>query len=397
MLTRISVQSFKSLGDVTVELGQLNVFVGANGSGKSNLLEAIGVLSAAAAGKVEDGPLLLRGVRPGVPKLYKSAFDDGRNLPGFIDFSAESQSASYRVTLHNPLKDPSPAWRYKSELWKEQRAGQELSIVARAAERKNAEQGLAALEAVNQGAESPGLELLSRLQKFVIFTPTTAVLRGAAPETQPHRPVGLSGGRLPEAVQELVSGSTKNPRIRQILGDAMRLIDWAEPNLHVSHSASGSLSPAAAASSMVIWFRDRYMRKGRNLLSGYDVSEGALYVLFLAVLAAHPLAPKCLAIDNADHGLNPRLLTSLMNALARWLIDASDKPQILMTSHNPAVLDGLPLQDDRIRLFTVDRDNHGRTVVRRIVVDDRLLDFAKRGWTLSRLWMVGHLGGVPNV
>lgn len=396
MLTRLSVQSFKSLANVTVELGQLNVFVGGNGSGKSNILEAAGVLSAAAAGKVEDGPLLMRGVRPGVPRLYKSAFDDGTILPSFIDFSAESTQASYRVTLHNPLKDPSPAWRYKSESWKEQSDGKERIIVARAAERNNAEHGLAALEAVKEAPDSPGMDLLSRLQKFVIFTPATAVLRGA-PENQPHRPVGLSGGRLPEAVQELVLGSAKNPVSRRVLGDALRLIDWAEPNLHVSHSGGGALSPAAAASPLVIWFRDRYMRKGRNLLSGYDVSEGALYVLFLAVLAAHPLAPKFLAIDNADHGLNPRLLTKLMEALAGWLTDGPDQRQILLTSHNPAVLDGLPLQDDRIRLFTVDRDNHGRTVVQRILVDDRLLAFAKKGWTLSRLWMNGLLGGVPNV
>jgi len=47
MLTKIIIESFKSLERVEVELGLVNVFVGANGSGKSNLLEAIGVLSAA--------------------------------------------------------------------------------------------------------------------------------------------------------------------------------------------------------------------------------------------------------------------------------------------------------------------------------------------------------------
>jgi energy-coupling factor transporter ATP-binding protein EcfA2 len=52
MITRVTVNSFKSIANVDIELGNLNVFVGANGSGKSNLLEAIGVLSAAADGKV---------------------------------------------------------------------------------------------------------------------------------------------------------------------------------------------------------------------------------------------------------------------------------------------------------------------------------------------------------
>ena len=49
MLNTIKVEAFKSLEKVEINLGRVNVFIGANGSGKSNLLEAIGVLSAADA------------------------------------------------------------------------------------------------------------------------------------------------------------------------------------------------------------------------------------------------------------------------------------------------------------------------------------------------------------
>lgn len=55
------------------------------------------------------------------------------------------------------------------------------------------------------------------------------------------------------------------------------------------------------------------------------------------------------------------------------------------------------LQDDRVRLFTVSRTRSGRTSVRRVVVDQDLLEKAERGWSLSRLWVMGHLGSVPNV
>src|SRR5436305_9728569 len=117
MITRLTVKSFKSLESVTVELGQVNVFIGANGSGKSNLLEAIGVLSAAADGKVNDQTLLQRGVRPGLPRLYKSAFPGPQ--PRHIFFSAANAAAKYEVSLHNPLDEPSPAWRFKTELWQD--------------------------------------------------------------------------------------------------------------------------------------------------------------------------------------------------------------------------------------------------------------------------------------
>jgi predicted ATPase len=157
------------------------------------------------------------------------------------------------------------------------------------------------------------------------------------------------------------------------------------------------LSPAAGASPRVIRFVDRYMREGRNVLSGYDASEGALYILFLAVLAAHKASPHLFALDNADHGLNPRLAKSLFKMLCGWILDSPEARQILVTTHNPQVLDGLPLRDDRVRLFTVARTDAGRSVVRRVEVNDKLLAMAEKGWTLSRLWVMGHLGGVPNV
>jgi len=32
-----------------------------------------------------------------------------------------------------------------------------------------------------------------------------------------------------------------------------------------------------------------------------------------------------------------------------------------------------------------------------VEVSEKLLKMADDGWTLSRLWVMGHLGGVPNV
>ena len=139
------------------------------------------------------------------------------------------------------------------------------------------------------------------------------------------------------------------------------------------------------------------MRKDRNVLSGYDASEGALYALFLAIISGHDKSPRLCAVDNADHGLNPRLARSLVEHVCGWYLDASSPRQILLTTHNPLVLDGLPLQDDRVRLFTVSRTTSGRTSVRRVEIDDSLVKKAEQGWSLSRLWVMGHLGGVPDV
>jgi len=41
MITRLQVRNFKSLRDIDLELGPLNVLVGPNMSGKSNILDAL--------------------------------------------------------------------------------------------------------------------------------------------------------------------------------------------------------------------------------------------------------------------------------------------------------------------------------------------------------------------
>ena len=395
MLDTFSVRTFKSLDDVAVDLGIVNVFVGANGSGKTNLLEALGVLSAAANGKVDDQALLARGVRPGLPALYKSAFPAmaGRGrIPPHLHFGARGGEAKYEVSLHNPLRDPKPAWGFKTELWAE--ADNRLVGRSPRSSRTHAdpERGLAALKAV-EGAGAAH-SLLKLLQGYLVFSPTTAVLRGVAPETQPTSPVGLAGGKLPQALRDLLG--QRDDRSGQIREQVLSLLDWAD-DFGWTSSDRLPLSPAAAALKDIVRFRDRFMRKDRNLLSGYDAPEGALYALFLAVIAGHEASPVLCAVDNADHGLNPRLARSLMARVCQWYLGSRRERQILLTTHNPLVLDGLPLQDDRVRLFTVQRTASGRTCVRRVVVDDRLRKKAKDGWSLSRLWVMGHLGGVPDV
>ena len=254
MLEKLSIRTFKSLADVTVDLGLVNGFIGANGSGKSNLLEALGVLSAASDGKVDDRSLLSRGVRPGVPALYKAAFPArGTRIPPHLYFGARSALAEYRVSLHNPLKDRAPAWRFKTESWQDKLSDE--PIVSRGPAQRNKpspDRGLAALKAVEAG-ERPAMDLLRHLQRYVIFSPTTPVLRGVAPETQPAQPVGLAGGNLPQATLELLRGRGTNDRIRRICTDALELIDWAR-SFGSAPSAGLALSPSAAASDRVIRF-----------------------------------------------------------------------------------------------------------------------------------------------
>ncbi|MFH1139718.1 MAG: AAA family ATPase [Pseudomonadota bacterium] len=394
MIEKLHVKWFKSIEDVEFEPSLVNVMIGANGSGKSNLLEAIGVLSAAAAGRIDDQSLLRRGVRPGVPALYKCSFRD-RKGPLHIYFGAWSRASSYEVTLFNPIDDPFPAWRYHTEKLE----NDSVRIVGRSHrgdKKLNPEAGLAALKAVEMSMEDDALRLLQDLNGFAIFTPNTPTLRGIAPDTQQREPVGLSGGQLSRAVSDILKQRKNSEHSVNVCREALSLIDWAT-SYNSARASSLPLSSSAGATESVIRFEDRYMHHSRATLSGHDASEGALYVLFHAVLATHENTPLICAVDNADHALNPRLARGLFSHICRWYLGLPDSRQVFLTTHNPLTLDGLPLQDDRVRLFVVSRTQKGRTVVKRIVLDDKLKKLADSGWSLSRLWVMGHIGGVANV
>ncbi|MDO3408331.1 AAA family ATPase [Saccharibacillus sp. CPCC 101409] len=113
MEMRLNIKNFKTLSDITIEPGAINVFIGANGTGKSALLEALGVLSSAISEKVDDSALNQKGVRLGTPSLYKSAFKSASRTPLTIEFNVtwkkENENWDYKVNLSNPIDDPKPA------------------------------------------------------------------------------------------------------------------------------------------------------------------------------------------------------------------------------------------------------------------------------------------------
>lgn len=393
MIRTIQIDGFKSIASQTLDLGRVNCFIGANGVGKSNILEAIGVLSAAASGRVDDESLQRRGVRAGTPRLFKTAFA-GLRLPPRITLSAVSAAgASYRIALLNPLKNAEPAWSYRIEYLCD--GNEEFVYRGARSDAANlpASAGLAALKLVEIPAENPAARLMARLQGYAIYCPNTPALRGTVPDPQSRAPVGLAGGRLAEGFAEL-RGTVLDPNA-DIEDRVLELLDWAL-SVDVTDSAGPLLSPSVPRGKYLLRFTDRFMKQSRNTLSAYDASEGALYVIFSAILCLSPTAPGLIAVDNLDQALNPRLIARLTERLSDWLQIGGWDRQLLFTAHNPAVLDGLNLTDDEVRLFAVDRNSDGHTCCRRIRPTKELLAL-QTDYPLSRLWLMGRLGAIPNV
>jgi predicted ATPase len=395
IIRKVNIHGFKSIYSTTVELGRVNCFIGANGVGKSNLLEALGVLGAAANGVVDDESLLRRGVRAGLPRLYKSSFAEERTH-AHITISAEGESNEiYRVSLLNPLNYPEPAWSYKTEILSDGK-NEIVSDGVRNKKNLNEKAGLAALKLVDLKPTNPAAQLMQRLQKFAIYCPNTPTLRGIAPDQQSRTPIGLSGGQIAEgfaALRKHLDNGAEESEI-DILDQVLELIDWVSDIQTTSHGTT-LLSPKVPRTKLLLKFTDRFMNQSRNELTAYDASEGALYVIFTALLCLLPQAPRLLAIDNLDQALNPRLLSKLISYLSGWLQYNAPDQQLLFTAHNPAALDGLNLADSEVRLFLVDRNSHGHTCVNRLELTPKLSKLNEQ-YPLSRLWMMGNLGALPN-
>ena len=66
------------------------------------------------------------------------------------------------------------------------------------------------------------------------------------------------------------------------------------------------------------------------------------------------------------------------------------KKQVIVTTQNPAILDGLNLKDKNQRLFVVSRNSEGHTRAERISYNE------KRTMRLSDIWTKGFIGGLPE-
>jgi AAA15 family ATPase/GTPase len=91
MIREIKIENYKSIQQLKLNLGRITVFIGENGCGKSNILEAIALASAAANDKLDNEFLVSRGIRVTEPQFMRSAFEH-RNITQEIKISLEANS-----------------------------------------------------------------------------------------------------------------------------------------------------------------------------------------------------------------------------------------------------------------------------------------------------------------
>jgi len=128
-----------------------------------------------------------------------------------------------------------------------------------------------------------------------------------------------------------------------------------------------------------------FFKGARRGLRLSEISEGTVRMLILALILFHPEPPVLVMIDEPELNLHPAWL----RVLAEWIKDASEKTQIIFSTHSPDLLDRFTDMLDKVYVF---EKNDIRKLNRK-----KLEKFLDEGWELGDLYRVGEpaIGGWP--
>jgi AAA15 family ATPase/GTPase len=391
LIRTIHIDSYKSIVNDKIDLGRFNVFIGVNGCGKTNILEALATVGAERGNDLTFDGLYSRGVRIARPDLILSSFLDSSQKSSIdinLSFERDNEPEEYKCSLSPAnLNDIYTKWINLSE---EEFYPEVLLNYFGSITKDNPRiSGDELLTMANSMISRKGLkkdyDFDKLLSDYSIFDLNTKTLRGISQSESKKTPLGLNG----EGLDLLISSF--NVSEREQLSKCLTFFDWLDEIIADKEDKYKMTGLKPGRSISTLYFKDKYMRKNNNTFSAENSNEGVLHVLFYLSLFISSKTPNLFAIDNIETSLNPRLCQVLISELVK--LSKENEKQVLITTHNPAILDGLNLFDDDQRLFEVYRDSEGKTRTRRIQFKKDLSD---KRFKLSEMWLKGLLGAVPK-
>lgn len=349
MITRLAISGYRSLRNVTLALGPLNIITGANGSGKSSLYRALRLLSEVAQGRVvaslaAEGGLsstlwagpekISREMKSGVHPVQ------GTRRSGPISLKLGFASDDYGYAIDLGLPQPSPSrfaldpeikveavWTGdllgRANLFAERRGPRTRLLSDKTGAWRAGFEHLSAFDSMMTHSADPidGLELLllrerMRQWRFYDDLRTDRDAPARRPQIGTFTPILASDG--------------------SDIGAAIQTI------LEIGDRAALTEAVADAFDGATLSVSDRFEVEMRQhgllrLLNVAELSDGTLrYILLIAALLS-PRPPELMILNEPETSLHPDLL----EPLARLLTKAAEKCQIIVVSHAPQLVAAL--------------------------------------------------------
>ena len=405
LIKKLKLSGFLSFGPGGVDLPMepLNVLIGPNGSGKSNFLEAVALLRAAPRGiserisrmggteewiwkgpKAPDsfsieawvdyppgGPLrhkLMMAQRSGQPKVIREQVE-----PCQTHDSERETLSYYRPPMDEKIALEISRANAEAEQGDSEKKKDEWSTFAvyrdgtvNFADEFHPEQSLLSCIATPLHPELWHLkEQYSkiRLYRNWSFGPSSELRRSQST----HDRSGFlddGGANLPLVLSNF-HGETK----RELVTELCKLFNGI---IGIECSVAGG--------SMTLHLEE----SDNRLIPITRLSDGTLRYLCLLSILLHPDPPPLVAIEEPELGIHPDLLPTLSDLLVK----ASDRTQLIVTTHSDVLVDAL---NDNPQSIVICEKHNGQTEMRRL--DEEEIGKWSEEYSLGDLWTSGELGG----
>lgn len=360
-LEKLTIKNFKSIRNQTLNLNALNVFIGGNGAGKSNLIEAFRFLREI----VNQNLGSYTAFKGGADKLLYFGRKRSAEMEFNLEFGEGDISNAYDVRVAGTTEDSLFILRETAYYHERARyqAPYDRTVSSGAKESRLKQANHICAQQVARDLDS------YRVYHFHDTSDTAAVKRSCdVADNRFLKPQAENLAAFLYWMQEKKADYLNN--IEDTVQQVAPFFD------------SFILSPSKLNESKITL---EWSEKGSDAyFNASSLSDGTLRFICLATLLMQPVLPSIVLLDEPELGLHPAAITLLSNLLA----SAATRTQVLVSTQSVTLVN----QFEPEHLWAVDRID-GQSVFRKLGKDD-MIDWLD-DYGMGDLWEKNVIGARP--
>ena len=371
-VSRISVEGFKSIRELKdFDLGEVNVIVGANGSGKSNFIQIFRLLMAMTRKNLQ------KFVREngGADNFLHNGPRQTSSIMMAFEFASLSDSAqgpnAYRLELTPTVDETFLVSEERKYVTSNGRAYGGPSAESRLSD----ERGEPSLSGRSPGV---GHYVYEAIASWMVYhfhdTSSTAPMRRSE-IVEDNRILRSDGANIAPFLLGLKNSEAHRARYREIV-EATRLILPFFDDFLLDAVTMGEAEKV----------RLSWSQRGSDFpMQPYHLSDGSIRFICLATALLQPRPPSTIVIDEPELGLHPEAI----RVLGELIRDGAERTQIIVATQSPLLIDQFSVEE----VVVVNR-KEGQSLFERLDRDafSRWLE----EYSLGDLWVRNVIQGGSN-
>ena len=393
MIKRVSIQNYKALRDVTIELTPIHVLIGPNDSGKTSILEAVAALCRSVDHELNNA---FTGSWDGRKLVWRET--QGLSVSLTATFEHQQQIFEYLLsTTFSPIgRSAAP----KEEIVRVDSSQQDLAYPALFEGVRSAGDGpygyaystgvrnVLADDLTPNRAGRADKEKAAQLIRdslsgvhYYRFVPRFLGLP-AAPDSKRRFRMEPSGFGLALCLDDILGYDRERftaleSRFREIFPHVKSIKLIPEPAFRSPTDDPEQIPMLDRADGKGLYFE---FVGASTLVSASQVSDGMLLVLAYLTVLYLPQPPRVVLVDEPENGIHPKRLQDVIRIL-RELVQAQTHSQVILTTHSPYVVD--LFSPEEVTLCR--RLEDGSVIVRRLSESQSVRDQLDV-FTLGEIW-----------